>query len=237
VTVHVEIRDFGAYVHSGGVRGAGGMPYKSSGRAMVLLSGGIDSPVAAFLMAKRGLEIVALHFETPPYTSERAKEKVNVILDKLSEYTSPIKLITVNLTDISLAIRENCKADYFTIILRRFMMRIAERFAAKEGCGALITGESLAQVASQTLMSLAATDSAVTMPVFRPLIGMDKEEIIRIAREIDTYETSILPFDDCCTVFTPPHPKTKPRISDVVKVESVLDVEGLISDATLSTFH
>ncbi len=228
VTVIIEIRDFGAYIHAKQENGAGGIPVGSGGRAALLTSGGIDSPVAGWMMAKRGLEITAIHFAAPPYTSERAKLKVITLCEKMSEYCGRIKLIVVPFTEIQENIREKCPEEYFTIIMRRYMMKIAEKIAQNEKCKALITGESLGQVASQTLGALACTDVACEMPVLRPLIGMDKEEIIRISRKIDTFETSILPYEDCCTVFTPRHPKTKPRLNDVLHAEEAFDASEMI---------
>ena len=231
VTVTVEIRDFGAYIRAGLIRGAGGIPVGTGGKACVLISGGIDSPVASYMMAKRGLELTAVHFASPPYTSERAEEKVVELLHRVAKYSGRIKMYTVPFTEIQEQIREKCKEDYFTIIMRRFMMQIAERVARKNDCHALITGESLGQVASQTLMAIGCTDSACNMPVFRPLIGMDKEEIISISRKIDTFDVSIQPYEDCCTVFTPKHPKTKPVLEEVIREQDKLDCEGLVERA------
>lgn len=231
VTVAVEIRDFAAYIHHGQITGAGGMPVGTSGNAALLISGGIDSPVAGYMMAKRGLKVIAVHFASPPYTSERAEQKVHELCAEISAYCGRIRLFTVPFTEIQEQIKDKCPEEYFTLIMRRFMMKIAERIAEQNDCGALITGESVAQVASQTLLSLACTDAAVTMPVLRPVIGMDKEEIIAVSRRIGTFETSILPYDDCCTVFTPKHPKTKPRLDDVQKAEEPLDSQGLIERA------
>ncbi len=234
VVVRVEIREKYAYIHAGSEHGAGGMPYLSNGRGLLLLSGGIDSPVAGYMLAKRGVEIDAIHFESFPYTSERAKEKVIALARKLTEYTDKVRIHFISLTEIQEAIRDKCEEDYFTLILRRFMMPIAERVARRYGAEALITGESIGQVASQTMSALAVTDSTVNIPVFRPLIGMDKEEIVEIARRIDTFETSILPFEDCCTVFTPRHPRTKPVLEKVVRAEAPLDREALIEKALAS---
>jgi len=231
LTVVVEIRDFAAYIHANQIEGAGGMPVGSSGRAALLVSGGIDSPVAGYMMAKRGLEIVAIHFVSPPYTSERAKLKVVTLCEKISEYCGRIALYVVGFTDIQVAIKNNCPEDLFTIIMRRYMMKIAEKIANSSDCHALITGESVGQVASQTVKAIACTDVATQMPVLRPLIGMDKNEIIKIARQIDTFETSILPYEDCCTVFTPRHPKTKPNLQDILKAEASLNIDGLIEEA------
>lgn len=231
VTVTVEIRDFGAYIRAGLIRGAGGIPVGTGGKACVLISGGIDSPVAAYMMAKRGLELTAVHFASPPYTSIRAEEKVAELLERVAKYSGRIKMFTVPFTEIQEQIREKCKEDYFTIIMRRFMMEIAEEIAKKNGCHALTTGESLGQVASQTLYAIGCTDNACNMPVFRPLIGMDKEEIISISRKIDTFEVSIQPYEDCCTVFTPKHPKTKPVLAEVVREQEKLDCKGLVERA------
>ena len=231
VTVTVEIRDFGAYIRAGLIRGAGGIPVGTGGKACVLISGGIDSPVASYMMAKRGLELTAVHFASPPYTSIRAEEKVVELLQRVAKYSGRMKMFTVPFTEIQEQIREKCKEDYFTIIMRRFMMEIAEEIARKNGCHALITGESLGQVASQTLNAIECTDNACNMPVFRPLIGMDKEEIISVSRKIDTFEVSIQPYEDCCTVFTPKHPKTKPVLSEVIAEQNKLDCKGLIQRA------
>lgn len=231
VTVRVEIREGGAYIHAGQRRGAGGMPYRSAGRGMLLLSGGIDSPVAGHMMAKRGLEIEALHFESFPYTSEQAREKVFSLAEKMCDYTGKMYIHVISLTHIQEELRDNCQEDYFTLLLRIFMMTLAERCARGYHCGALITGESLGQVASQTLEAIAVTDSVVNMPVFRPLIGMDKEEIIRIARATDTFETSILPYEDCCTVFTPRHPRTRPEKEKVMAELAKVDFEALCEEA------
>jgi len=231
LVVMVEIRDFAAYIHAGQIEGAGGMPVGTSGRAMLLLSGGIDSPVAGYMMAKRGLEIQAIHFAAPPYTSERAKLKVVSLCEKISDYCGRVQLHVVGFTEIQEQIRDHCPEELFTIIMRRYMMKIAERIARKNNCGALITGESMAQVASQTLYAIACTDVACQMPVLRPVIGMDKKEIIEISRRIDTFETSILPYEDCCTVFTPKHPRTKPNLEMILKAEGALDEEKLLSAA------
>jgi thiamine biosynthesis protein ThiI len=231
IVVMVEIREEYAYVHAGKFAGAGGMPQGSSGRGLLLLSGGIDSPVAGYMMAKRGVEIEALHFESFPYTSERAREKVLELARILSEYTSGIKVHIISLTHIQEELKNNCEEDYFTLLLRRYMMHLAERVAETYNCKALITGESLAQVASQTMQAIAVTDNAVNMPVFRPAIGLDKEEIIQIARKIGTFDTSILPFEDCCTVFTPRHPRTKPELEKVIREENKLDFKALADEA------
>lgn len=228
IIVTVEVRDFAAYIRGNRIEGAGGMPVGSSGRALLLASGGIDSPVAGYMMAKRGLEIQAIHFAAPPYTSEHAKQKVVTLCEKVGRYAGRIKLHVVNFTQVQEEIRDKCPEDLFTIIMRRYMMKIAERIAQQNDCGALITGESVAQVASQTLPALACTDVASSLPVLRPVIGMDKSEIISIARRIDTFETSILPYEDCCTVFTPKHPRTRPKLNMVLAAEKALDEEALI---------
>ena len=237
VTVRVEIRERGAYLHAGGIKGAGGMPLGSSGKGLLLLSGGIDSPVAGYMMAKRGVTLEALHFDSYPYTSERAKEKVMELARLLCEYTTQIKFHTISLTHIQEELRRACDEDYFTILLRRYMMTLAERVARRNNCHALITGESLAQVASQTMKAIEATDSAVNMPVYRPCIGLDKEEIVSISRKIGTFETSILPYEDCCTVFTPRHPKTRPELENVLAEEAKVDFDALCDEAfaTLDT--
>ncbi|MBR2616014.1 MAG: tRNA 4-thiouridine(8) synthase ThiI [Clostridia bacterium] len=229
--VWVEIREDFAYVHAGKLPGAGGMPYGTSGRALLLLSGGIDSPVAGYCMAKRGAFVDALHFESFPYTSERAKEKVMDLARKLCAYTDTVNFACIRLTEIQLALQEACREEYFTILLRRSMMRLACRVAKRQGCGAIITGESLGQVASQTMEALMCTDAVASFPVYRPLIGMDKEEIVRISRRIDCFETSILPYEDCCTVFTPRHPKLNPTLEEVLCEEAKLDLATLEDEA------
>jgi thiamine biosynthesis protein ThiI len=231
VTVMVEIRDEEAYIHSDQIKGAGGMPSGSGGDAVILISGGLDSPVAAYMMAKRGLRLTAVHFASPPYTSERAELKVKNLLKKVAAFSGNIDMYTVGFTKIQEEIGKNCREDLFTLIMRRFMMKIAERIAKENSCDALITGESLGQVASQTLKALCTTDAVCNIPVFRPLIGMDKEEIIRISREIDTFDISTEPYEDCCTVFTPRHPRTKPKISMLLEEESKLDCDALIEEA------
>lgn len=225
IIVTVEVRDKYAFVRGNNIKGAGGMPTGTSGRAGILISGGIDSPVAAYMMAKRGIELCAIHFASPPYTSELAEMKVMELLKKVARYSGVITTYVVPFTKIQEAIRDLCPEEYFTIIMRRIMMMISEKLAVHQNCSALITGESVGQVASQTMYALACTDCAVNMPVFRPCIGMDKEEIIAISRKIDTFRTSIQPYEDCCTVFTPKHPKTKPRLEDVIKAEA--DIENL----------
>lgn len=231
VTVTVEIRDDNAYIRAGQEPGAGGLPLRSAGSGLLLLSGGIDSPVAGCMMAKRGLEIEALHFESFPYTSERAKEKVLTLAEEMCQFCAKIHVHIISLTHIQEQLRDNCEEDYFTILLRIFMMRLAERCAKEYKCHALITGESLGQVASQTLSAIAVTDSVVNMPIFRPCIGLDKTEIIKEARHYGTFDTSILPYEDCCTVFTPRHPKTKPRLEDVMRELAKVDVEALLDEA------
>ena len=230
-TVFVEIRDFNAYVRAEQIQGAGGLPVGTAGTASILISGGIDSPVAAWTMAKRGLRLNAIHFASPPYTSKRAELKVRTLLSKVARYSGSINLCIVPFTEIQDKIAECCPEDYFTLIMRRMMMRIAEKIAKDNGSLALITGESLGQVASQTLQALVTTDNVSNMPVLRPLIGMDKEEIIRISRNIDTFETSILPYEDCCTVFTPKHPKTRPTIELCEAAEKELPIDELIEKA------
>ena len=230
ITVTVEIRDE-AYIRGNQLKGAGGMPCGSSGRSLILISGGIDSPVAAYMMAKRGIELVAIHFASPPYTSLRAEEKVHDLLSKVARYSGRIWLYTVPFTEIQELIREKCPEEYFTIIMRRFMMRLSNMMARHTDCHALITGESVAQVASQTMLALGCTDAVADFPVFRPCIGMDKEEIIAISRKIDTFNISIQPFEDCCTVFTPKHPKTRPHIEDVIEAEKALDIDELCQRA------
>lgn len=235
VQVMIEIRDFGAYIHAQQIPGAGGMPVGSSGKALVMISGGIDSPVAAYMMAKRGLQLHAIHFVSPPYTSDRAQQKVETLCEKVSEYAGRIHFHCVPFTKIQEAIRDHCPEELFTIIMRRLMMKISLRIAEQNDLKALITGESLGQVASQTIGAIAATDDVCTMPVFRPLIGLDKNEIVEIARKIDTFETSILPYEDCCTVFTPKHPKTKPDLQLVRDSEAAFDFEPLLKEAIEQT--
>ena len=231
VVVTVEVRDDHAYIRAGQEPGAGGLPLRSAGRGLLLLSGGIDSPVAGCMMAKRGMEIEALHFESFPYTSERAKEKVLQLAQEMCEFCAKIHVHVISLTHIQEEIRDKCDEEYFTLIMRRFMMEISQRIAKHDGCGALITGENLGQVASQTMEAMAVTGAVVDIPIFMPLIGMDKEEIIRIARKIGTFETAILPYEDCCTVFTPKHPKTKPTLGQLLNAEKTLDREALIERA------
>ncbi len=235
IIVTIEIREKFAFIRGNQTKGAGGMPTGTAGKSAILISGGIDSPVAAYMMAKRGLTLNAIHFASPPYTSPQSEEKVHRLLEKVSRYSGNICLFTVGFTEIQEEIRDKCPEELFTLIMRRFMMRISNRIAEKEECKALITGESLGQVASQTLNALACTDAVVSMPVFRPLIGLDKDEIIAVSRKIDTFDISIEPFEDCCTVFTPKHPKTRPQISIIETAEQALDVEGLIERAIANT--
>lgn len=229
--ITVEVRDYAAYIRGGQIKGAGGLPVGTAGRAQVLISGGIDSPVAAYTMAKRGLVLNAIHFASPPYTSVRAEQKVKDLLSKVARYSGVIKLAIVPFTEIQEEIGKHCPEDFFTLIMRRMMMRIACRVSEADGCLGLITGESLGQVASQTLPAIAATDEVCNMPVLRPLIGMDKEEIIAISKKIDAFEISILPYEDCCTVFTPKHPHTKPKPGQCEEAERALDIEPLIERA------
>lgn len=231
VLVMVEIREAAAYIHGRQQPGAGGIPVGTSGKAAILISGGIDSPVAGYMMAKRGLSLCGVHFASPPYTSERAKQKVIALMEKMAEYCGRMQLFVVPFTQIQEAIRDKCPEELFTIIMRRFMMRIASQVAQRQDCGALITGESVGQVASQTVKAIACTDAVAQLPVFRPVIGMDKREIIVIANQIDTFETSILPYEDCCTVFTPKHPRTRPRLDLVEAAEQTLETDKLIAEA------
>lgn len=231
VQVMVEIRDFGAYVHAAQLPGAGGMPVGTGGRAALLISGGIDSPVAGYMMAKRGIELTGVHFASPPYTSERAEWKVISLLEKVAQYAGRIDLHIVPFTHIQEEIQRGCPEELFTLIMRRFMMRLASCIAVQEQCGALITGESVGQVASQTIPAIACTDAAAQLPVFRPVVGMDKEEIIDIARRIDTFDISIQPYEDCCTVFTPRHPRTRPKLTMVEEAEQALAIDRLVEEA------
>ena len=239
VTVIVEVREFGAYIHAGRFKGAGGMPIGTNGRGMLLLSGGIDSPVAGYMVAKRGVKLEAVHFESFPYTSERAREKVLELASIVAEYAGDIDVHVVSLTKIQEALAANCEEDYFTLLLRRYMMKIASIIAHERNCGALITGESIGQVASQTMPAIGVTDIMADLPVFRPCIGLDKEEIVQISRKIDTFETSILPYEDCCTVFTPRHPKTRPELAKVEAEEQKLPFDQLVEEAlaTRYTYH
>ena len=234
-TVYIEIRDHAAYVHGPAEQGAGGLPTGVGGRAMVLLSGGIDSPVAGYMIAKRGVELEAVHFFSYPYTSELAKDKVLELARLMTRYCGRMTVNIVGFTEIQEAIRDNCPEEYFTLIMRRFMMMISERIARDHGCGCLVTGENLGQVASQTMEAMAVTGACVDLPIFQPLIGMDKEEIVTIARKIGTMETSILPYEDCCTVFTPRHPKTKPTKAQVDRACAKLDFDALIERALANT--
>ena len=222
VSVHVEIRHR-AYVYVTSIKGPGGMPVGTNGKAMLLLSGGIDSPVAGYMMAKRGVQIEAVYFHAPPYTSERAKQKVIDLAELVSDYAGEIRLHIVNFTDIQMYIYDKCPHDELTIIMRRYMMKIAEEIAGESGCMSLVTGESVGQVASQTMQSLAVTNAVCTMPVFRPVIAFDKQEIIDIAEKINTFETSILPYEDCCTTFVAKHPVTKPELEKIEKSERKLE--------------
>jgi len=231
VTVRVEIREHAAYVHAGQCPGAGGLPIGSAGNGMLLLSGGIDSPVAGWMMAKRGVRLEAIHFESFPYTSVRARQKVLDLAAIVAGWVGDINVHIVSLTHIQEELAKNCTEDYFTLLLRRYMMTIADRVARQHGCGALITGESLGQVASQTMQAIGVTDAVTTIPVLRPCIGLDKEEIIRISRRVGTFETSILPFEDCCTVFTPRHPKTRPELDKVIAEEQKVDFDALVEEA------
>ncbi len=230
-TVFVEVRDLAAYVHGPAEPGAGGLPTGVGGRAMCLLSGGIDSPVAAYMIAKRGVEVECVHFFSYPYTSRLARDKVMELARLVTAYCGRMTVNIVGFTQIQEAIRDNCPEEFFTLIMRRFMMEISQRIALGDGCGALITGENLGQVASQTMQAMQVTGAVVDIPIFMPLIGMDKEEIVTIARKIGTMETSVLPYEDCCTVFTPKHPKTKPTIGQLINAEKNLDREALIQQA------
>lgn len=232
IKLNVEVRDL-IYIYSEIIPGPGGMPVGTNGKAMLLLSGGIDSPVAGYMISKRGVELEATYFHAPPYTSERAKQKVVDLAKLISKYTGSIRLNIVNFTDIQLYIYEKCPHDELTIIMRRYMMRIAEHFAKERGCLGMITGESIGQVASQTMQSLAATNDVCTIPVYRPLIGFDKQEIVEIAEKINTFETSILPFEDCCTIFVAKHPVTKPNINVIRRSEEKLaeQIDALVEEA------
>lgn len=231
IIVTVEIRDFAAYVRGNAIKGAGGLPVGTGGKAAILISGGIDSPVAAWMMAKRGVELCAIHFASPPYTSERAEKKVVSLLKKVSEYSGRMTMYTVPFTEIQVAIRDKCPEELFTIIMRRLMFEISTRIAIQNNCSALITGESLGQVASQTIGAIQCVDVASGLPVFRPLIGMDKYEIVAISRKINTFDISIEPYEDCCTVFTPKHPRTKPILKYVVSVEKDVPFNDMIETA------
>ena len=231
VTVRIEVRDQAAYIHAGQDAGAGGMPVGSAGRGLLLLSGGIDSPVAGWMMMKRGMTIDALHFESFPYTSEAARDKVFTLAEEIAEYGGRIRIHVISLTHIQEVLRDTCEEDYFTLLLRRFMMRLACMCAKENHCEVLVTGESLGQVASQTLKAMCVTEAASELHIFRPCIGMDKEEIIKISRKIGTFETSIRPYEDCCTVFTPRHPRTQPELEKVEAQEALVDVDALAAEA------
>lgn len=231
LTVHIEVRDLAAYVHGPAIPGAGGMPVGANGRAVTLLSGGIDSPVSTYMIAKRGIALIPIHFFSFPYTSELAKQKVLDLAGILTKYCGKLMVEIVPFTKIQEEIREKCPEEFFTLIMRRFMMRIAQKIAEANGAKAIVTGENLGQVASQTMEAMAVTQQCVSLPVLQPLIGMDKEEIVTLARKIGTFDTSILPYEDCCTVFTPRHPRTRPNVAEVVEAESVLDIDGLVNEA------
>ena len=235
LVVHLEVRESAAYVHSSPVDGAGGMPVGSNGVAVSLLSGGIDSPVSSYMIAKRGVRLVPVHFFSFPYTSEAAKEKVIELARLLTPYCGRLPLLIVPFTRIQEEIRDKCPEEYFTLVMRRFMMRIAAAIAETQGAKAVVTGENLGQVASQTMEAMASTQAVLSLPVLQPLIGLDKEEIVRLARRIGTFETSILPYEDCCTVFTPRHPKTHPRVEEVARAEAALDIDALVAEALAGT--
>ena len=231
LTVYLEVREDAAYVHGPAEAAAGGLPIGMGGHAVSLLSGGIDSPVSSYMIAKRGVQLELLHFASPPYTSEQAREKVLQLAQELTVWCGRLTVHVVPFTEIQEEIRRKCPEDHFTLIMRRFMMRLGDRLAHELACKAIVTGESLGQVASQTIQALVVSDDVATLPVLRPLIGMDKEEIVRIARHVGTFDTSILPYEDCCTVFTPRHPKTKPSVEETREYEAALDVEGLCQRA------
>ena len=231
LVVHIEVRDLAAYVHAMPVHGAGGLPVGCSGTAVTLLSGGIDSPVSTYMIAKRGVHLIPVHFFSFPYTSQQAKDKVIELGRLLTEYCGKMTMEVVPFTHIQEEIRDKCPEEYFTLIMRRFMMRIAEQIAQRSNAKAIVTGENLGQVASQTMEAMASTQAVMTLPILQPLIGMDKEEIVERARQIGTFETSILPYEDCCTVFTPRHPRTRPKISEVERAESKLDIDALVAEA------
>ena len=231
ITVRVEIREQAAYLHAGQAHAAGGMPVGSNGKGLLLLSGGIDSPVAGYMMAKRGMKIEAVHFESFPYTSELARDKVMRLAEKMTEYTGEMIVHVVSLTKIQETLMKSCEEDYFTLLLRRYMMAVASAVAQRNGCKALITGESLGQVASQTIEAMTVTEDAATLPVLRPCIGFDKEEIIQLSRKIGTFDISIEPYEDCCTVFTPRHPRTKPELQKVKLQEAKTDFASLAQEA------
>ena len=231
IVVKVEVRERAAYIYAGHHKGAGGMPVGTNGKGLLLLSGGIDSPVAGYMMAKRGVKIEAVHFESFPYTSERALQKVLDLAKIVSDYSGDIYVHIISLTHIQEELVKHCEEDYFTLLLRRYMMAISNKVAEKYDCGALITGESVGQVASQTMQAIGVTDAVAEIPVFRPCIGMDKEEIVQISRKMGAFETSILPYEDCCTVFTPKHPKTKPELNKVIAEENKLPFNDLVEEA------
>ncbi len=231
IVVKVEVRERAAYIYAGHHKGAGGMPVGTNGKGLLLLSGGIDSPVAGYMMAKRGVKIEAVHFESFPYTSERALQKVLDLAKIVSDYSGDIYVHIISLTHIQEELVKHCEEDYFTLLLRRYMMAISNKVAEKYDCGALITGESVGQVASQTMQAIGVTDAVANIPVFRPCIGMDKEEIVQISRKMGAFETSILPYEDCCTVFTPKHPKTKPELNKVIAEENKLPFNDLVEEA------
>ena len=231
LVVNLEIRDLAAYVHAQPVNGAGGMPVGSNGVAVTLLSGGIDSPVSTYMIAKRGVRLIPVHFFSFPYTSQQAKEKVVELTRLLTAWCGRMTLEVVPFTHIQEEIRDKCPEEYFTLIMRRFMMRIAERIALSNGAKAIVTGENLGQVASQTMEAMASTQAVLSLPVLQPLIGLDKEEIVQLSRKIGTFDTSILPYEDCCTVFTPRHPRTRPTVAEVEAAESAMDVETLVEEA------
>ena len=238
IVVHVEIREYAAYVHAGQFKGAGGMPVGTNGKGLLLLSGGIDSPVAGYMMAKRGMTMEAIHFESFPYTSEMARDKVLRLAQIVSEYNNDEMIVhVVSLTKVQEELVKACDEDYFTLLLRRYMMAIADRVAQRFGCGALVTGESLGQVASQTTEAIGVTDPVATHPVFRPCIGLDKEDIVVTARKIGTFETSIEPFEDCCTVFTPRHPRTRPDLKKVLDQEQKLPFDELVEEALAGMYR
>lgn len=230
LTVHVEIRDYSAYVHANAVQGAGGLPVGINGKAVSLLSGGIDSPVASYMLAKRGITLEMIHFCSPPYTSEQARDKVLELASRLTPYCGRMVVHIVPFTQVQEELRRTCPQELFTVVMRRIMMRVSCKLVRRIGASALVTGECLGQVASQTMEAMSATENASTYPIFRPVIGMDKDEIVKIARNIGTFETSILPYEDCCTVFTPRHPRLKPTIAELEKAEEKLDMETLVND-------
>lgn len=235
IIVNVEVRESAAYVYGGRIRGRGGMPTGTAGKAMLLLSGGIDSPVAGYMIAKRGATLEGIHFFSHPFTSELAKQKVLDLARELKGFTGSLRVHIVPFTQPQLQMREKCPAEHLTLIMRRMMMMIASEIAKKQGALCLVTGESLGQVASQTMEALAVTDDAASLPCFRPVIGMDKEDIVAIARDIGTFETSILPYEDCCTIFVPKHPTTRPKLEKILASEALLDVETLVRDAVEGT--